>query len=673
MVGIATNRERTIHAGSLVQIDSQYYVKDARSPTRTLASTPSTSSTTCSRRPFRPATTRRPWVATATRARCPTAASSSRGPTARSTTSTSCRRRRPTSASTSTTRRRTRTKNQLVYNDKNAWDLYAIPLVARTAPPVIGSVQNQADSTLAGHARLARRQEHRPQRQQRQDRAALRAATDASMTLPDALRRRGQGPRHRRLLERSGARASRCSASRWTKAPPSSARRRSTPTAPGSPTSRRTSRCTSSRSTSSACRSATSASGSRACPAKAACAAAATRAAPATTRSASARTRPPRRPRAPRALRHHAGARMREGVPLEQRVQPLLNRQVRQLPQRHARTAAEPQTFYTLTKTDRSDRRRDRVPDPDLDFSETARSPSTTTARCTTWPTSYVSIFYPATLDMMPPGGMVTGTVPPKWGVPESARESVLIEKLNVQAADGTYAWDPATHPPHPEDVGVPTISRTQDRADAHQVDRPRRAVLLAPEQRLRAQPVDPTPGSSTRRHAMKTRTLTLRSLPQSRSPSVPSRAYRARPRRSTAPPPSRHGRRLPRASRPTRSSSSPPADRIKSVDASRPSSAPRRRPSGRRSSTARRSSASTASPSVEKLLYDANAKNREISAWWLRRRIFGVFGPGEVYERMVTQTLANARRSEPCAPTPPTRSASSSSGRASQPWRPRS
>src|SRR5438552_2781231 len=34
----------------------------------------------------------------------------------------------------------------------------------------------------------------------------------------------------------------------------------------------------------------------------------------------------------------------------------------------------------------------------------------------------------------------------------------------------------------------------------------------------------------------------------------------------------------------------------------------------------------------VEPLLYDANAKNREIAAWWLRRRMFGVFGQGEVY-----------------------------------------
>lgn len=45
--------------------------------------------------------------------------------------------------------------------------------------------------------------------------------------------------------------------------------------------------------------------------------------------------------------------------------------------------------------------------------------------------------------------------------------------------------------------------------------------------------------------------------------------------------------------------------------------------------------------PSVEPLLYDANARTREIAAWWLRRRVFGVFGKGEVYERTL-QTLAS-------------------------------
>ena len=40
--------------------------------------------------------------------------------------------------------------------------------------------------------------------------------------------------------------------------------------------------------------------------------------------------------------------------------------------------------------------------------------------------------------------------------------------------------------------------------------------------------------------------------------------------------------------------------------------------------------------PAVEPLLYDANPQTREIAAWWLRRRMFGVFGPGEAYERTV-------------------------------------
>jgi HEAT repeat protein len=43
----------------------------------------------------------------------------------------------------------------------------------------------------------------------------------------------------------------------------------------------------------------------------------------------------------------------------------------------------------------------------------------------------------------------------------------------------------------------------------------------------------------------------------------------------------------------------------------------------------------------VSPLLYSSNAKNREIAAWWLRRRIFGVFGPGEVYSQTV-DTLAS-------------------------------
>ena len=50
--------------------------------------------------------------------------------------------------------------------------------------------------------------------------------------------------------------------------------------------------------------------------------------------------------------------------------------------------------------------------------------------------------------------------------------------------------------------------------------------------------------------------------------------------------------------------------------------------------------------PAISKLLYDGDARTREISAWWLRRRIFGVFGPGQVYERTIA-TLGDKSKSE--------------------------
>lgn len=50
--------------------------------------------------------------------------------------------------------------------------------------------------------------------------------------------------------------------------------------------------------------------------------------------------------------------------------------------------------------------------------------------------------------------------------------------------------------------------------------------------------------------------------------------------------------------------------------------------------------------PLVAGLLYDSHAKTREIAAWWLRRRIFGVFGPGEVYSQVIA-TLADQSQTE--------------------------
>ncbi len=61
------------------------------------------------------------------------------------------------------------------------------------------------------------------------------------------------------------------------------------------------------------------------------------------------------------------------------------------------------------------------------------------------WPASYVSLFYPAALQMgeVRDAEVTAGTVPPMWAIPSDARNSVLIEKLNITAVGSTteYAW----------------------------------------------------------------------------------------------------------------------------------------------------------------------------------------------------------------------------------------
>ena len=63
--------------------------------------------------------------------------------------------------------------------------------------------------------------------------------------------------------------------------------------------------------------------------------------------------------------------------------------------------------------------------------------------RVATWPSSYVSLFYPAAMSMEMGKVTVVGKVPPKWAVPSDARNSVLIEKLNITSVTDakTYAW----------------------------------------------------------------------------------------------------------------------------------------------------------------------------------------------------------------------------------------
>lgn len=70
-----------------------------------------------------------------------------------------------------------------------------------------------------------------------------------------------------------------------------------------------------------------------------------------------------------------------------------------------------------------------------------------------TYPASYVSLFFPASMEMGMGNTTRTGDIPPMWAIPNNARESAMIKKLNVQAKDGTFAYgSPAMHP---EDKGV--------------------------------------------------------------------------------------------------------------------------------------------------------------------------------------------------------------------------
>jgi hypothetical protein len=69
-----------------------------------------------------------------------------------------------------------------------------------------------------------------------------------------------------------------------------------------------------------------------------------------------------------------------------------------------------------------------------------------------TYPASYVSLFFPGSMEMAM-GTKPTGDVPPLWAIVNNARESALVKKLNVKAADGTFAY--GTPAMHPEDKGI--------------------------------------------------------------------------------------------------------------------------------------------------------------------------------------------------------------------------
>ncbi len=130
-------------------------------------------------------------------------------------------------------------------------------------------------------------------------------------------------------------------------------------------------------------------------------------------------------------------------------------------------------SYYTITMTNDITGVTEQYQIPRLDLSTT---PITVTYDNMTaeYPASYVSLFYPAALQMEMDKATITGTVPPKWAVPSDARNSAVIEKMNIESSKdasknawalGTAYTDPniagSGHTMHPEDVGV-TLTREE-------------------------------------------------------------------------------------------------------------------------------------------------------------------------------------------------------------------
>jgi hypothetical protein len=343
--------------------------------------------------------------------------------------------------------------NQLVYNDKNTWDLYAIPVVPRNTPPVIGSVQNQADSTIPGtigsmnvkNTDLVDNDVTTVQHYAGQDLTAKlpEALTGAvkvrviegfssegapgvtmfGLTMDEGAAVLGEAtvygdgswlanvppyiPMHLQPIDKFGL--SIRNQRLWIQSMPGESR------VCGGCHENRT--------------------GDNTLGINAIATAASTKG-------------PERFDTTPVASR--------EEYPWP-KVQAFLTANCVSC-HNDTQNGTKAQTFYQLSRTDAATGAMTTYNIPTLDFSADEIQVYYD-RKVQSWAKSYVSIFYPATLDMMEGNFTITGTVPPKWGVPESARESVLIEKLNVKAADGTYAWDLATHPMHPEDVGGPAIS----------------------------------------------------------------------------------------------------------------------------------------------------------------------------------------------------------------------
>jgi hypothetical protein len=163
----------------------------------------------------------------------------------------------------------------------------------------------------------------------------------------------------------------------------------------------------------------------------------------------------------------------RSEYPWDKRVQPILDAKCASC--HNASTTS----YYYMSRTDPVTGVETTYKIPTLDLTST---PVTVfyDRMTATYPASYVSLFYPATIGMVgdndPSGTIkVTGAAPcqqagltnltpagctPWWALPGSARGSALTQKLNLHgivngAPDGTTAWPLATNPMHPEDQGA--------------------------------------------------------------------------------------------------------------------------------------------------------------------------------------------------------------------------
>ena len=142
-----------------------------------------------------------------------------------------------------------------------------------------------------------------------------------------------------------------------------------------------------------------------------------------------------------------------------------------------------PQEFYTLSMTDPETGAVSSYPIPRLDLSSRAIA-VVYDDELAEYAASYVSLFYPSAIRMeMGMTATVQGTLPPEWAIPSDARNSALIEKLNMWAvADpNRTAWElgvaysnpdirGAARTLHPEDVGG-TLTREERTALIRAID----------------------------------------------------------------------------------------------------------------------------------------------------------------------------------------------------------